>query len=273
MFRFPMRRTIPMAALAALATLGCQAADVTSPSSPEFVLTGANARTNLEVCKYGSGASFSWTVNGASQTGFSLTDGECQTIYTNGSAGTAGTPINVTVTEVSADAGYALDHIVLTQYQYANSSDPSPTVTVTNPAGSSATGKVGLETGASIAFYNALSTEGCTYTQGGYKNTLSRWPAGYDPSDPFFSSGKTWLEMFKTAPKGGDIYVKLAHQYMAAKMNVANGATANTSVAAAISGAEAYFGGASYSKSQLLAWHNLLDSFNNGNQGPAHCDD
>ncbi len=221
-------RTIPLAALGALAALGCQAGDVTSPAGPEFVLSGSNARTHVEVCKYGSGASFSWTVNGTAQTGFALTDGECQTIYTNSAAGTAATPIDVAVTEVSADAGYALDHIVLTQYQYVRNTDLNPTVTVTNPAGPSATGQVGLETGASIAFYNVRvpTTGGCTYTQGGYKNTLSRWPAGYDPNAAFYGSGKTWLEMFNTPPKGGDVYVKLAHQYMAAKMNIVNGATA-----------------------------------------------
>ena len=190
-------------------------------------------------------------------------------------AGTAATPDVVTVTEISADAGYALDHITKTQYQYANSSDVNPNITNTNLGGPSASGNVGLETGATLAFYNVLvPTGGCTYTQGGYKNTLSRWPSGYSPSDQFFDSGLTWLQMFNTAPKGGNIYVKLAHQYMAAVMNVANGATANSSVQAAIDGAYDYFQNhTSYSASQLLAWHNLLDSFNNGNQGPAHCDD
>jgi hypothetical protein len=275
MFRSPIGRTLPLAALAAVATLGCQAADLNSPSGPSFaILTGATARTHFEVCKEGSGATFSWTINGNPQTGFSLADGECQTIHSQAGAGTAASPDVVAVTEVSATSGYHLDHVDVTQYSYANSSDVNPGVASSTVAGPTASASVGLEKGATLTFYNVPDEiEGCTYTQGGYKNTLSRWPAGYSPSAMFFTSGSTWLEMFNTAPKKGNIYVKLAHQYMAAVMNVANGATANSSVQAAITGATNYFNGSSYSDSQLLAWHNLLDSFNNGNQGPLHCDD
>ena len=82
MFRSPIHRAMPLAALGALAVLGCQAGDVNSPNSPAFALTGTNARTHFEVCKYGSGATFSWDINGSAQSDFSLTDGECQTHHT-----------------------------------------------------------------------------------------------------------------------------------------------------------------------------------------------
>ncbi|MGH7658294.1 MAG: hypothetical protein ACREL6_08665, partial [Gemmatimonadales bacterium] len=243
--RSPLARPAIAAALAAL-VLGCAASDTVAPgSSPEFVLTSADAATNFEVCKYGTAATFDVSVNGGAATTVTLAAGACQTVHSQAGPGTAATPDVVTVTEHS-DPSYTLDQIIVTQYSYAFTGDPNPNITTTTLTGTnSASGEVGLEKGASIAFYNSpVSTGGgCTYTQGGYKNTLSRWPAGFSPDDPFFSSGRTWLEMFKTPPKGGNIYIKLAHQYMAAVMNVANGAMASTEVQAAIDGSTAYFNG------------------------------
>jgi hypothetical protein len=55
-----------------------------------------------------------------------------------------------------------------------------------------------------------------------------------------------------------------------------------SSVAAAIASATTYFGkatpddwsaGDAYSKNQLTSWADLLDSYNNGQVGPGHCDD
>lgn len=254
---------IPAACL--MAGLGCADGSGGSPLAPSFT-AGDQGRQVFELCKMGSPAVFDVSINGGTAVEVTLSDGECQVVHTR-----AAFPRDqVTVTEHAIPA-FTLDHIELTTF-ISPRVDVAPTITTTTHTGTNAvTGPVALEEGSRAVFYNVPVDPGCTWTQGGYRNTLSRWPAGYAPDNPFFSSGKTWLEMYGTAPKGGDIYVKLAHQYMTAVMNVANGATASAPVQAAIAGATSYFTGTSYAASQLLAWHDLLDSFNNGKEGPPHC--
>lgn len=128
----------------------------------------------------------------------------------------------------------------------------------------------------------------CTLTQGYWKTHSDRGPAPYDDAwknlglleedTLFFLSGKTWYQVFWTPP-AGNAYYNLAHQYMAAKLNILNGASAPSSVTAAISGAETFF--STYApnatltraqRAQLLAWASTLDQYNNGIIGPGHCD-
>ena len=76
---------------------------------------------------------------------------------------------------------------------------------------------------------------GCTLTQGYWKTHSQRGPAPYDDNwanlgplqqdTPFFTSGYTWYSLFWTPPAGGNAYIQLAHQYMAAKLNILNGAS------------------------------------------------
>ena len=86
---------------------------------------------------------------------------------------------------------------------------------------------------------------GCTLTQGYWKTHSILGPTPFDdawnnvPADPyapavtgiaenllFFHSGQTWYEVFWTAPKGGNAYYILAHQYEAAVLNYLSGADA-----------------------------------------------
>lgn len=112
--------------------------------------------------------------------------------------------------------------------------------------------------------------DGCTLTQGYWKNH-GNWPieAGAE------MCGQTWLEILKTPPKGDAWYI-LAHQWIAAKLNVASGAVPPLEVADAIAQAGVYLQDCEISKAEkadALALSGLLDDFNNGNAGPAHCDD
>jgi hypothetical protein len=125
---------------------------------------------------------------------------------------------------------------------------------------------------------------GCTLTQGYWKTHSAFGPAPYDDAwttvgplqqnTLFFTSGKTWYELFWTAPKGGDTYLQLAHQYMAAKLNQLNGASAPNDL---ISEAEAIFSRATGTKlkssdtSRAKVIAGLLDGYNNGVTGPGHC--
>ena len=86
--------------------------------------------------------------------------------------------------------------------------------------------------------------------------------------------------MWQTPPKGNAFYI-LAHQYMAAKLNVLNGASSTADVDAAIAGAEALFGSLGAGSvaltpaqtTQAKAWAATLDNYNKGLIGPGHCTD
>jgi hypothetical protein len=145
--------------------------------------------------------------------------------------------------------------------------------------------------------------QGCTLTQGYWKTHNVSFKGGAPPDDAwlnigsgkevmgFFTDGTppsatltgpnpdtfTWFSVFWTPPKG-DAFYNLAHQWMAAVLNVKNGATPSQTVADAISGAEAYFhlngpkGKMSATdKAQLITWAGILGNFNEGKAGVDHC--
>ncbi len=128
--------------------------------------------------------------------------------------------------------------------------------------------------------------EGCTLTPGYWKTHSSYGPAPYDDAwevigedTIFFLSGKTYYQVLWTPPSGGNAYYILAHAYIAAKLNVLNGAASTSSVDAAITYAEAFFEvktpAVKLSKAErdlALAYAALLDNYNNGLTGPGHCD-
>jgi hypothetical protein len=129
---------------------------------------------------------------------------------------------------------------------------------------------------------------GCTLTQGYWKTHSREGPAPYDnawqnlgPDEEdtlFFNSGKTWYEVFWTPP-AGNAYYNLAHQYMAAKLNILNGASAPQQVLDAMAGAEALFNAqgigdttlTSAERKKALSYASTLDKYNNGLIGPGHC--
>ena len=87
---------------------------------------------------------------------------------------------------------------------------------------------------------------GCTRTQGYWKSKPGVvWPAPYSRTALFYSSGLTWQQILETPPKGGNGYLILAHQYIAAMLNRASGASAPTGVQSAINSARTYFMGGS----------------------------
>jgi hypothetical protein len=135
---------------------------------------------------------------------------------------------------------------------------------------------------------NVPCAGGCTLTQGYWKTHSAFGPAPYDdgwlnigPNQQntlFFNSGRTWYQVFWTAP-AGNFYYNLADQYMAAKLNILNGASSTPAVDAAISQAEALFmaqgpGDTTFSAQetkQAKALALILDQYNMGLIGPGHC--
>jgi len=134
---------------------------------------------------------------------------------------------------------------------------------------------------------------GCTLTQGYYKTHSSYGPAPYDPilwglvypPDPFleadellFDSGMTWYEVFWTSPSGGNLWIKLAHQWMAAWINQqANGGSpVDAQIAQAATILENFSTQADIPKDDPI-WstandlHSDLAAYNEGNAGVEHC--
>jgi hypothetical protein len=127
---------------------------------------------------------------------------------------------------------------------------------------------------------------GCTLTQGYWKTHSQFGPAPYDDawlnlgpvqqSTQFYLSGKSWYQVFWTPPQG-NAYYQLAHQFMAAELNVLNGASAPAEVTTALASAHALFssvGGTTLTRAQTTTARQLaavLDAYNNGLTGPGHC--
>jgi hypothetical protein len=198
--------------------------------------------------------------------------------------GTAAAQITVTETP---GTGYALSY-----YKIATPTDQNPfnRIYVNADNSPSPTGAaVNLSVDGSgqweVWFKNVPYTPpppelGCTYTQGYWKTHSLAGPAGpYDDgwknlaggleqNTIFFNSGKTWLALWNTPPRGS-AYIQLAHQYMAAKLNVLNGASAPASVTSAIAAAEAYF---TSGTGNITGLASTLGSYNEGLIGPGHCE-
>jgi hypothetical protein len=126
---------------------------------------------------------------------------------------------------------------------------------------------------------------GCSLTQGYWKTHSDYGPAPYDdtwlavggPDAPFFSSGQSYYQVMWTPPQG-NAYYNLAHQYIAAELNKAAGASFDDAQAA-FDAATLLF--QTYTPDEVAADKKLrkdfvpltatLDDYNNGLIGPGHC--
>jgi len=129
----------------------------------------------------------------------------------------------------------------------------------------------------------------CTYTQGYWKthgptptgNNDNEWP------DDVLSGGMmlgtvnytaAQLQAIFDAPSAGNGLITLAHQLIAAKLNVANG-SADSAIAATIAAADGLIGGlvvppvggGYLAPSAVSALESVLASYNEGTIGPGHC--
>lgn len=132
----------------------------------------------------------------------------------------------------------------------------------------------------------------CTLSQGYWKNHSEYGPATYEPTwarlpqgadQPFFQSGYSWYTILHQPPTGGDAYIILARQYIAAWLSGLRGA--NVSAAAedierAADLLEQYDGDPSSRamvtgdvRKEFLQIAERLDKFNNGQSGPGKCDE
>jgi hypothetical protein len=120
---------------------------------------------------------------------------------------------------------------------------------------------------------------GCTLTQGYWKNHPKAWPVLTLTLGTVKYSQDQLLSIFQ-ASVGGNGLIALAHQLIAAKLNLAAGAS-SAALGSAIADADALIGGlvvppvggGSLPTSQTSTLTDKLDSFNSGQIGPGHCGD
>jgi hypothetical protein len=123
---------------------------------------------------------------------------------------------------------------------------------------------------------------GCSYTQGywGSKPAVI-WPTPYVRTNPFYLSLQTWQQVMDTPVSVSQGYYQLAHQFIAAVLNKANGASVPAGVANTLDLAKDWLnistpamcitaGSCGTQKS----WAKILDDYNNGIYpgGPQHCE-
>ena len=131
--------------------------------------------------------------------------------------------------------------------------------------------------------------EGCTRTLGYWKTRTTLGPAPYDDTwdsktggdAEFLGTGASYYEVLWTPPQGGNAFFILAHQYIAAEMNMLAGATMPSEVSSAHSAAKdlltTYQGSMEIPKKTAdrdlaISLADTLDDYNNGLIGPGHCD-
>ena len=121
--------------------------------------------------------------------------------------------------------------------------------------------------------------QNCTYTQGYWKNHTDVWPLQSLTLGAVSYNASQLLQILNRPAQGNGL-VMLAHQLIAAKLNIANGADP-TAVQQTVIDADNMIGGlivppigAGYlSPGQTSALTDTLTEYNEGTIGPGHCDD
>ena len=124
---------------------------------------------------------------------------------------------------------------------------------------------------------NPILADDCTLTQGYWKNHPNAWPVtSLELGSRTYTKAEA-IAVLKT-PVVGNGLVSLSHQLIAAKLNVASGAT--SAVSAEIAQADALIGSKvvppigtdSVATTTTSAVAQALDNYNMGVTGPGHCD-
>ena len=181
--------------------------------------------------------------------------------------------LTCTIASLAAGASFSVTVEAVTNPELC---DYVLTNTATLTVGSRARSKTAT---ASISVTCPPTDGGCTFTQGFWKNHPEVWPVS---SLALGSVTYTAAELgtIFDEPVAGNGLISLAHQLIAAKLNVANGAD-DTDIAQAIADADALIGGlvvppvgsGFLSPDDTSALVDALTDFNEGTTGPGHCDE
>ena len=121
--------------------------------------------------------------------------------------------------------------------------------------------------------------QNCTYTQGYWKNHADVWPLQSLTLGAVSYNASQLLQILNRPAQGNGLVI-LAHQLIAAKLNIANGANP-TAVQQSVIDADTMIGGlivppignGYLSPSQTSELTDTLTEYNEGTIGPGHCDD
>jgi hypothetical protein len=141
----------------------------------------------------------------------------------------------------------------------------------------------------SYNYTDITSGPGCpgTLTIGYWKNHAICGKAPYDSTwdsfdkgaDFFLCTDETYCQVMNTAPKGGNAFYILAHQYIAAQLNQINGQDMPPEVMTAFNAGQTLLENYCSTKSipdeeaaaQAKYYAKILDKYNNGMFAPGHC--
>ena len=255
-----------------------QAPSITGPRGPAFEI-GVEAPGLATVCIDPASPAGSYSIAISNVTNAQVGDiiatspvvlnpGDCADVITKGDLSDTEV-VGVTLTASTAAAGtfsFTCVQDLGSTNCSAASGENNPTVEASGPHGSTTT---------FLFVADPVVTEGCTLTQGWWKNQGAETAAAYD----FDGGTDNGLEILNTPVKGNP-YIALAHQYIAASLNIAEGASIDGDALAAYEDATDYFAAATaanplpgtYTKSQLSALTAALNLYNQGFSGPLHCD-
>ncbi|MBA3817605.1 MAG: hypothetical protein H0X17_01830, partial [Deltaproteobacteria bacterium] len=132
----------------------------------------------------------------------------------------------------------------------------------------------GDSTSQQLAGVQELAGDDCTFTQGYWKNHEEAWPVASLSLGGVSYTKAELLSILRTPVKGNGL-ISLAHQLIATKLNVANGAT-STSIDDAMDDADDLIGSlvvppigtGHLSPSDTTGVAGALDGLNNGVTGP-----
>lgn len=145
---------------------------------------------------------------------------------------------------------------------------------------------------------NVNCPTGCTLTQGYWKTHNESFGGGAPADDNWLNIGDwdndlseeaenedlipgySWFDVFATPPKGGNVWYQLAHQWMAAYLNMLNGADTPPAVDTALTNGLTWLQTHSplakikgKDATDAHGWATTLGSYNEGLIGPGHCDE
>ena len=160
-----------------------------------------------------------------------------------------------------------------------NNTEPVKEIPCASPTNTPAPNATRTNTPANAPTPTPSGGSNCTYTQGYWKNHPASWPVQeVTIGGVTYSKANAISQIFNVSPQGDATYV-LAHQLLAAKLNVLKGA-APAAVASAIPNADALLQAnplgsnpQGSTRDDMLALSDTLDDYNNGRIGPGHCGD
>lgn len=276
--------SLPAAVVFGAALLGACDGMTASPSEPLtsfspafFLATDPPVREAIWVCVEGAAGAYSFSGAQIANNGnapvitspLAVNSGSCALLATDND-GVA----TVRVDEVSRPAGTAFLSGTLTEANGPTAQNP-PNFIGPNPATLPVDARVGLEWGARIVLTYEEVPEGCTFTQGWYKN--HDWDGSATLGTVAYTEAQ--LRAILDTPVKGNGLISLAHQLITAKLNIDGGADPSA-ISQAIADADALIGalvvppiGSGYlDPSVTSALVDALSDFNEGITGPGHCD-